>query len=1020
MDTYHFHLKDYQKHKSFSSFLSGVSGPKGIPLWAFYVNRGQLIASFGIHNKNGAIMEFFPANAAYHFVSKIGFRTFIKMNNQVYECFKETDSQQSLDVYPDQVSISQYFEKEKIEIKVTYFTLPNERIAALNRKVEITNHSSQSFDIEIVDGLAQILPTGVDYGGYKAISNLLQSWMETKPLDDYLFFTLRGSTGDSAEVSEIKEGNFMHTMSVEKPTYIYDYKSLFKEDNSLVTPYGLIDDSLLKSNQTKVNQVPCAMVYYQFKNIESNEKKVFVSMFGHAESEEILKTFIKKTSISYALNKEQENKKIHEDITNIVETKTNFPIFDAYLKQCYLDNVLRGGYPIQIKAKDNDATYYIYSRKHGDLERDYNFFNLEPAYYSQGNGNFRDVLQNRRNDIIFFPEIKAFNVLMFSSFIQDDGYNPLSIEGIEFSFDGHSKDYPNSLAEFLKKPYTPGNLLMLLEDLKLNEEETFKNILSQSKIIYKASFHEGYWEDHFTYLYDLIEGYESIYPDQMKPLLFEQDVLIYQSNAYVNPRSEKYVLTKSNQIRQFGALKNLEQMDCWLKKDTHEVSINVIGKLLTLIINKYAHLDPEGIGLSYEANKPGWNDACNGLPGLFGSGISETFELIKLVRFVKQKMDVYPDETVKMLKDTYMFAKDLEALASDNEFNDWDLRMTTLESYRLKRLEKNIDLKLVKLNEFNKLITKINLKLEKAVLKAKTLGSVIPTYLTFEAKSYQPILNNDGSQKIGEYGLPLVNVEAFKMRALPIFLEGPARYLKNLSTREEALKMYHEVKKTGLYDRKHQFYQTSVSLDDESFEIGRLKAFTPGWLERESNFLHMTYKYLLGLLKAGLYDIFYEEIKTNFTCFMDPDIYGRSPIENSSFLATSSNPDIKKHGQGFVSRLSGSTAEALSMYRFMFYGNNIFQIKEKELTFNLNPKLSSSFFKDKKVETKLFGSIDLIYYNPQEINTYDANAYIKKIVLTTKNETKVFESAVIKGKWAEDIRLKNVLKIEVYYNKEEK
>ena len=79
----------------------------------------------------------------------------------------------------------------------------------------------------------------------------------------------------------------------------------------------------------------------------------------------------------------------------MIETKTHFPIFDAYIKQCYLDNVLRGGYPLQLKTKEGHASYYIYSRKHGDLERDYNFFNLEPAYYSQGNGNFRDVLQKQ-------------------------------------------------------------------------------------------------------------------------------------------------------------------------------------------------------------------------------------------------------------------------------------------------------------------------------------------------------------------------------------------------------------------------------------------------------------------------------------------------------------------------------------------------------------------------------------------------------------------------------------------------
>ena len=35
-----------------------------------------------------------------------------------------------------------------------------------------------------------------------------------------------------------------------------------------------------------------------------------------------------------------------------------------------------------------------------------------------------------------------------------------------------------------------------------------------------------------------------------------------------------------------------------------------------------------------EGGKPGWNDAMNGLPGLFGSGTPETFELKRLVNFI--------------------------------------------------------------------------------------------------------------------------------------------------------------------------------------------------------------------------------------------------------------------------------------------------------------------------------------------------------------------------------------------------
>ncbi len=60
-----FHIKDYEKLPAFSSFLPGLAGVQGIPLWVFYTNRGQGINSFGIHHKGNAIMEFNPANTAY-------------------------------------------------------------------------------------------------------------------------------------------------------------------------------------------------------------------------------------------------------------------------------------------------------------------------------------------------------------------------------------------------------------------------------------------------------------------------------------------------------------------------------------------------------------------------------------------------------------------------------------------------------------------------------------------------------------------------------------------------------------------------------------------------------------------------------------------------------------------------------------------------------------------------------------------------------------------------------------------
>ncbi len=70
----------YQEQRPFASFLPGIAGPTGIPMWVFYVNRGQAIASFGIESKDSPLMEFQPANKSYQSTPYTGFRTFLKIN----------------------------------------------------------------------------------------------------------------------------------------------------------------------------------------------------------------------------------------------------------------------------------------------------------------------------------------------------------------------------------------------------------------------------------------------------------------------------------------------------------------------------------------------------------------------------------------------------------------------------------------------------------------------------------------------------------------------------------------------------------------------------------------------------------------------------------------------------------------------------------------------------------------------------------------------------------------------------
>ena len=92
-------IENYGTKSEFASFLPGIAGVKGIPMWCYLVNRGQAVVSFGVQDKDHGIMEFYPAHTAYQMVERTGFRTFIKADGKYMEAFRNPLSDTKMTVY---------------------------------------------------------------------------------------------------------------------------------------------------------------------------------------------------------------------------------------------------------------------------------------------------------------------------------------------------------------------------------------------------------------------------------------------------------------------------------------------------------------------------------------------------------------------------------------------------------------------------------------------------------------------------------------------------------------------------------------------------------------------------------------------------------------------------------------------------------------------------------------------------------------------------------------------------------
>jgi len=229
-------------------------------------------------------------------------------------------------------------------------------------------------------------------------------------------------------------------------------------------------------------------------------------------------------------------------------------------------------------------------------------------------------------------------------------------------------------------------------------------------------------------------------------------------------------------------------------------------------------------------------------------------------------------------------------------------------------------------------------------------------------------------------------------------------------------------------------YKVNESLAEQLLEIGRARTFSPGRFENESIWLHMEYKYMLELLRNGHYKKFYDDFKNVFVPFMNPEVYGRSILENSSFIVSSANPDPSIHGNGFVARLSGATAEFINILSFMTIGQKPFEVNDNnELQIRLKPVLPGWIFTKKTSYRKLMidgrcqdiefaentfsfmflGEILVTYHNPSRKDTFGANAVVTESwkLTDTEGNIKVIKDNKIKGDIAEEIRNRNIKRI---------
>jgi hypothetical protein len=245
---------------------------------------------------------------------------------------------------------------------------------------------------------------------------------------------------------------------------------------------------------------------------------------------------------------------------------------------------------------------------------------------------------------------------------------------------------------------------------------------------------------------------------------------------------------------------------------------------------KFATRDPLGMGIEYEGGRPGWNDALNGLPGMIGSGMPETFELKLLLTYIRdvttrfQRPIIIPIELAQLIE---LISTSLDVLdeseANESDLHDtikvpkdlfeyWDRVASAREAYRGASTFSG------KTQEYSsvtvdKIVTRWLRQLEYGIQRAQSIGpykakennndiDIPPTYFSFNVTKW--ILTG----KKNEEGHGFVNAIEMIVNKFPLFLEGPVRMMKTIQLSETKL-LFDRVKTSSLHDDRLGMYTLS-------------------------------------------------------------------------------------------------------------------------------------------------------------------------------------------------------------------
>lgn len=678
----YYHISNYDTMRPF--FMSIVSNSDH---WMFISSNGGVSA--GRKNSDNAIFPYYTDDKITELAHTTGSKTIIKVNTgdvtKLWEPFSDSYSgiyEVSRDLYKSNLGNKIIFEEHNKDLNITFrYEWNSSDNYGFIKKSQLINHNQFKVNCEVLDGMQNILPSGIGEDLQKAYSNLVDAYKRSQLQEKsgIGIIALSAIIVDKAEPSEALKANLAWSLGVDNPIYLVSSLQLntFKKGLPIDQEtdvkaekgaYFTVEKVYLDAGANKewmyavnINQsmVDVTQLAYELKDPESLKKRVEEDI--KTGSAELKKLTAAADGLQLTDDPLTNNRHFANTMFNIMRGGIfdhNYDVeradFSDYLKGAnkavfasqkslvdQLPDVFHLSDLQELASNSKDVDFnrlcieYLplkFSRRHGDPSRPWNKFSINTRSEVDGSkildyeGNWRDIFQNWEALAHSYPEFIEGMIHKFLNASTFDGYNPYRVTKGGFDWEVIEEDDPWSYIGYWGD-HQIIYLLKFLEFIKESNPEKLKSLSTQELFVYANV------------------------PYTIKP--YDQILANSKDTIDFNHAQQELIENRRSTIGIDGAL---------LQDATHTIyKVNLIEKLLATVLAKVSNLIPEA-GIWLNTQRPEWNDANN---ALVGNGVSMVtlYYLRRFLSFMQDYLNELEQSEIAISIELHdMFSSMLETL----------------------------------------------------------------------------------------------------------------------------------------------------------------------------------------------------------------------------------------------------------------------------------------------------------------------------------------------------------------------